>query len=103
MDSKITTIPNWGSSAALADQNATAESTTKGCVALTPRRRRLLLIHLPDQIIDLVFPVAQITPLDVVLELTLPEAARWVAELERPQEVADLLEIWPDCNNLVNH
>jgi uncharacterized protein YunC (DUF1805 family) len=32
------------------------------------------LVHLPDQIVDLVFPVAQVTTFDEMLELPLTEA-----------------------------
>ena len=45
------------------------------------------LVHLPDQLIDLLLPVAQVTTLDEVLELPLTEAASWAVQLERPQEV----------------
>ena len=51
------------------------------------------LVHLCNQSIDLVLPVPQVTSLHEVLEFPRPEPARWVAQLERPQEVADLLEV----------
>jgi hypothetical protein len=51
---------------------------------LRPLRR---LVHLPDQIVDLVFPVAQVTTFDEMLELPLTEAAGRAVELERPQEI----------------
>ena len=51
------------------------------------------LVHLPDERIDLVLTVAQVSALDEVLELPCLEAAIRVAELERPQEVRGLLEV----------
>ena len=35
----------------------------------------LYLVHLPDQLVDVLFPVAQVTALNKVLELPLVEAA----------------------------
>lgn len=54
------------------------------------------LIHLPDQSIDFVFAVAQVTSLDIVLELPGPESTRGTAQLEWPKEVARLLEVGSD-------
>lgn len=45
------------------------------------------LVHLPDQLVDVVFPVAEVTTLDEVLELPLVEAAGRAVQLEWPQEV----------------
>ena len=45
------------------------------------------LVHLPDQLVDVVFPVAEVTTLDKVLELPLVEAAGRAVQLEWPQEV----------------
>ena len=61
-----------------------------------------MLIHLPDQIVDLVFTVAEITTLNVVLELPLPKATIRTAELKRPQEVAGLFEVRADGVNLMD-
>ena len=36
-----------------------------------------------------------------MLELALPETPGWVAQFERPDEVAGLLEIWPNRVYLV--
>lgn len=60
------------------------------------------LVHLSDQAVDLVLAVAQVTTLDVVLELASAEAAVGVAELEGPQEVGGLLEVGADGVDLVN-
>ena len=60
------------------------------------------LIHLLDQRVDLIFPVAQITALHKVLELSRPETSCRVAQLERPQEVAGLLEVGSDGEDLVD-
>ena len=45
------------------------------------------LVHLPDELVDVGFPVAEVTTLDVVLELACPPATGGVGELERPKEV----------------
>lgn len=48
------------------------------------------LVHLPDELVDVGFPVAEVSTLNVVLELACPPAASGVRELERPEEVARL-------------
>src|SRR4051812_48101946 len=60
------------------------------------------LVHLPDETIDLLLPVAKITTLDEMLELARPEAAVGVAQLEGPEEVGRLLEIGADGVNFVD-
>lgn len=60
------------------------------------------LIHLLNQRVDLVFPVTQVTTLDKVLELPGPETSRRVAQLEWPQEVASLLEVGSNSEDLVD-
>lgn len=55
-----------------------------------------------DQSIDLVLAVAEITALNVVLELSGTETTSWVAELEWPQEVGSLLEVGSDGIDLVD-
>lgn len=60
------------------------------------------LVHLPDQLVDLLFPVAQVAALNVVLKLPLAEAARWAVELERPQEVGRRLEVGANSADLVD-
>jgi hypothetical protein len=46
--------------------------------------------------------IAKITTFDEVLELTCPETSCWVRQLEGPQEVADLLEVWSHGEDLVD-
>jgi hypothetical protein len=60
------------------------------------------LVHLTDQSVDVVLTIAQITAFDEVLELPRPEASRGVGQLERPKEVADLLEVGPNRVDLVD-
>jgi len=59
-------------------------------------------VHLSDESVDVVFPVAQVTSLNEVKELARTEATGRVAELERPQEVASLLEVGADGEDLVD-
>lgn len=61
---------------------------------------RLSLIHLPDQSIDVLLPVAKITALNEMSELACVETASWVRQLEWPQEVGCLLEVGSDGENL---
>jgi hypothetical protein len=58
-----------------------------------PRPALSHLVHLPDQCVDMIFSVAQITTLNKVLELSSVEATRGAGQFERPQEVRRLLEI----------
>jgi len=60
------------------------------------------LVHLLDELVDVVFPVTQVTTLDEMLELAGLEATSGVAELEGPQEVAGLLEVGADGVDLVD-
>ena len=60
------------------------------------------LVHLPDQLVDVVFPVAQVTSLNKVLELPLLETAVGAVKLERPQEVRGLLEVGTNSVDLVD-
>lgn len=60
------------------------------------------LIHLLHQGIDVVFPVAQITSFDEVLEFSRMEPASWVAELEWPQKIARLLEVGSHGHDFVD-
>lgn len=60
------------------------------------------LVHLLDQCIDVLLPVAQISTLNEVLELPcLPPAVR-VAQLERPEETVRLLEVGSDGEDLMD-
>jgi hypothetical protein len=63
---------------------------------------RPYLVHLPDEPIDIVFPVAEITTLYEMLELPRAESASGVAELEGPEEVASLLEVGADSVNFMD-
>lgn len=60
------------------------------------------LVHLPDQVVDLVLAVAELTTGDEVDEFPLAETASGVAELEGPQEVGGLLKVGADGVDLVN-
>lgn len=60
------------------------------------------LVHPPDKLVDVLLPVAKVTTLDEVLELSRPEATVGVAQLERPEEVAGLLEVGADTVDLVD-
>jgi len=59
------------------------------------------LVHLSDQIVDLVFTVTKITTLDKMSELAGPKAPSWVGELEWPEKVGGLLEVGTDGEDLV--
>lgn len=48
------------------------------------------LVHLSDELVDVVFSVTEVTALDEVLELAYPPATSGVGELERPKEVRRL-------------
>jgi len=60
------------------------------------------LVHLFDESVDVLLSVAQVTTLDVVLEFTGTEATVGVGQLEWPQEVAGLLEVGSDGDDLVD-
>lgn len=60
------------------------------------------LVHLPDELVDVLLPVAQVATLNEVLELARPEATGRVGELEWPKEVAGLLEVGADGVDLVD-
>lgn len=60
------------------------------------------LVHLADESVDGVLTVAEVTTLNVVLELAGAEATSGVGELEGPQEVGDLLEVGADGVDLVD-
>jgi hypothetical protein len=51
---------------------------------------------LANQSVNLIFTVTEIPSLDKVLELPFPEAAVGVVQLERPEEIGCLFEIWSD-------
>jgi len=60
------------------------------------------LVHLPDESVDELFPVAKITALDEMSELAWTEATSWVGQLEWPQEVGCLLEVGANGEDLVD-
>ncbi len=59
------------------------------------------LNHASEQIVDVLFTVAEVTTLSEVVGLLLPAAVR-VVELEGPEEVGRLLEVRADGENLVD-
>lgn len=60
------------------------------------------LVHLGDELVDVLFPVSEVTTLDEVLELAGLEATGRVGQLEGPQEVGGLLEVGADGVDLVD-
>ena len=54
------------------------------------------LVHLSDELVDVGFPVTEITALHVVLELPCPPSASGVRKFERPQEVGCLTTKYED-------
>lgn len=60
------------------------------------------LVHLADELVDVLLTVAKVTTLNEVLELARTEAASWVGQLEWPEEVAGLLEVGADGVDLVD-
>ena len=47
-------------------------------------------VHLPDELVDVLFPVTMITTLNVMFEFTCSPATSGVRQLEGPQEVGSL-------------
>ena len=60
------------------------------------------LVHLSDESIDVVLPVTQITTLDKMSELSCTETTSGVGQLEGPEEVAGLLEVGTNSEDLVD-
>jgi hypothetical protein len=58
------------------------------------------LVHLSDESVDVLFPVAKITALDEMSELAWTETASWVGQLKWPQEVRCLLEVGANGEDL---
>ena len=67
-----------------------------------PENTTYNLVHLADELVDVGFPVAEVTALDEVLELACPPATSGVGELERPEEVVGLLEVGAGGEDLVD-
>jgi len=61
-----------------------------------------ILVHLSDESIDVLLSVTKVTTLDVVLEFSGTETTVGVGQLEGPQEVACLLEVGSDSEDLVD-
>ena len=55
-----------------------------------PENTTYNLVHLADELVDVGLPVAEVTTLNVVLELARPPAAGGVGQLEGPEEVRGL-------------
>lgn len=60
------------------------------------------LVHLLDESVDVLLPVTQVTTLDEMPELSLVEATSWVRQLEWPEEIAGLLEVGANGEDLVD-
>lgn len=65
-------------------------------------QRRLSLVHLANQGVDVVLTVTSVTTLDEVLELAGAEATGGVGQLEGPEEVGGLLEVGANGVDLVD-
>lgn len=88
-----------------ADVNAQSRGISDQLFARQPikdKTSNIALVHLPDQLVDLLFPVAQVTAFDEVLKLPLAEAACWAVELKRPQKVGRRLEVWSNGADLMD-
>ena len=59
----------------------------------------LQLDHLPQELVDLVLPVAEVSTLDKVVGLLSPSPS-WVVQLEGPQEVRGVLEVGSNREDL---
>jgi len=55
-----------------------------------------------NESVDVVLSVSEITSLDEMSEFSCAETTSWVGELEWPQEVVDLLEVWSNGEDLVD-
>jgi hypothetical protein len=65
------------------------------------RQKTATLVHLADEVVQLRLPVASITVFNVVVPL-LRQTTKRATQLERPQEVVGLLEVWAHGVNLVH-
>merc|ERR1712062_854219 len=59
------------------------------------------LVHFPDHIIDLIFPISSISSLNVV-DTLLGKTTKGRGQLERPQETVGCLEVRANSVNLVD-
>ena len=63
----------------------------------------ITLVHGLNQFVDEFFTVTERTTLDKVLELSWDTpTTRWVGQLEWPQEVVSLLEVWTDSDDFMD-
>ena len=60
------------------------------------------LVHPPNEFVDEALPVTVVATLDVVNCLLSP-AAGWIVQLERPQEIADFLEVGTHSEDLMDN
>lgn len=65
-------------------------------------QKKARLVHLTDEVVDELLSVTDITTFDKVEELALSVTAVGRAEVEWPQEVGDLLEVWASGCDFVN-
>merc|ERR1719309_1676501 len=59
------------------------------------------LNHFLQELIDLIFSVAKVSTLDKMVCLLSPSSS-WVVELEWPQKVGGILEVWSNSQDLVD-
>ena len=64
--------------------------------------QRRSLVHLPDELVDELLAVTEVTALDEVLELPGAETTSGRGQLEGPEEVGGLLEVGADGVDLVD-
>jgi hypothetical protein len=59
------------------------------------------LVHLTNEVVQLVLPISSITRLDIVVALLL-ETTQWTAQLEWPQKVVGFFEVRTNSVDLMN-
>jgi len=59
------------------------------------------LVHLSDEIVDLVFSVTEVTTFNEVIGDT-SVTSSWAGEFESPEEVVGSLEVWSNSENFVD-
>jgi len=59
------------------------------------------LVHLSDEIVDLVFSVTEVTTFNEVVGDT-SVTSSWAGEFESPEEVVGSLEVWSNSENFVD-
>jgi len=60
------------------------------------------LVHLTDELVDIVFTITLVASFNVVLEFPRPPATSGVRQLEWPKEVGSLFEVGPNRDDFVN-